>query len=148
MAADEKPSYGHDDSETQPTNLPLDAQFQKQLEELRPLSKYKLHYANPEFPVLSFLYAVLAGGEFTLYCDHTSDYLAKYLGYEKDHKFSRAHRLPEANYAKLKTLFLRWESGRHKVPPAYVTPEEWKVVLEVLYDELATAGKHLPMPLW
>jgi hypothetical protein len=40
---------------------------------------YKLRFTNPDYPVLSFVYAIYAGGENALYCDHGGDFYQAYL---------------------------------------------------------------------
>jgi hypothetical protein len=49
------------------------------MDKARPLSCYKLRFANPDYPILSFVYAIYAGGENTLYCDHGEDFFNAYL---------------------------------------------------------------------
>jgi hypothetical protein len=51
----------------------------RQLAQARPLANYKLNYVNGDYPFLSMLYAIYAGGEHTLYCDHPGEYVQAYL---------------------------------------------------------------------
>ena len=51
---------------------------------MRPLSEYKLRFINHQYPVLSLLYAVMAGGENALYCDYTNDFVKQYLFADPD----------------------------------------------------------------
>lgn len=61
------------------SQVPLDPTTQAEIQAVRPLSDYRLRFINPRYPVLSLLYAVMAGGENTLYCDYTDDFVAQYL---------------------------------------------------------------------
>lgn len=43
------------------------------------IEDYRLQYINKDFPLLSFIYAVMAGGEAPLYCDYTEKFVNEYL---------------------------------------------------------------------
>lgn len=58
---------------------PLDPATQALVDEARPLSDYRLRFTNPDYPALSLLYAIYAGGEHALYCDHGEDFFTAYL---------------------------------------------------------------------
>ncbi len=58
---------------------PLHPAIQAAINVARPLSCYKLRFTNGDYPVLSLLYAVYAGGEHTLYCDHGGPFARAYL---------------------------------------------------------------------
>jgi hypothetical protein len=58
---------------------PLDPKTQATIDEARPLSTYRLRFANPDYPMLSLVYAIYAGGEHALYCDHGGDFFRAYM---------------------------------------------------------------------
>jgi hypothetical protein len=110
----------------------LDGPTRKLITEVRPLRHYKLHFMNERYPILSFLYAVLAGGEHTLYCDHTEDYVKAYL--------TGPHR------EEMRAILYRYEQFREKNPPIVPPAEDWDEILAVLKKELTDQG--VPLPLW
>jgi hypothetical protein len=63
---------------TKPQAL-LDPKTAATLAEARPLSDYRLNFANGRYPVLSMIYAIYAGGENTFYCDYSGDFVQAYL---------------------------------------------------------------------
>jgi hypothetical protein len=129
----------------------LDKAFRQQLEEKRPLEKYKLNYVNPDFPILSFTFAVMAGGEDVFYCDHTAAYAKRYLGYDfATKKQDPAYRLPSARREALFSVLGRLDAERERDPLSspYPTREEWKLVMDQLLEELADPNAPRPEPLW
>jgi len=62
-----------------PNKVPLPPELEKTMNTWRPLSSYKLNYTNGDYPALSFAYAVLAGGEHAIYCDHSEDFFNAYM---------------------------------------------------------------------
>jgi hypothetical protein len=62
-----------------PKQNPLSLEDRRRLHAVRDLYNYKIHYNNPRFPLLSLAYAMYAGGEHTLYCDFTEDFIYEYL---------------------------------------------------------------------
>jgi hypothetical protein len=58
---------------------PLDPKTQAAIDEARPLSSYRLRFANPDYPLLSLVYAIYAGGEHALYCDHGGAFYRAYM---------------------------------------------------------------------
>jgi hypothetical protein len=62
-----------------PERAPLAPDVQKAIDVARPLSSYKLNFTNGDYPALSFVYAIFAGGEHALYCDHSEDFFKAYL---------------------------------------------------------------------
>jgi len=115
-----------------PTRRPLPAADNARLKQLRRLSNYKLSYINPKFPVLSFLYAVYAGGENTLYCDFTDEYVKAYLTGPSGQLVAR--------------VFAELEPDRFREPPPRPSPAQLQRIWEALYIELVQDG--MPEPFW
>jgi hypothetical protein len=130
-----------------PTRLPLSREVLKDWEKVRPLSSYKLNYVDPNFPILAFTYAVISGGEYTLYCDHPRAYIKEYWGYDiETGEQDPAFRLPAERRTPVLEVLARLDRDRDQGP--FPTREEWKVVMEQLGEELITAGALMPSPLW
>ena len=111
------------------------------------LAKFKhfnVRAPNPEFPLLAFLWAVVAGGEHALYCDFTDDYADAYL----------IGRINEPDFAVQKErlmVVLRDLNARRDPndPPQIVdepTPAQWDTICQVLAEELKRG--HMPTPVW
>jgi hypothetical protein len=143
---------------TSASELSLSNADREKFDELRPLTNYRLHYVNKDFPILSFVFGVLAGGEYTLYCDHTEDYAKAYLGYDVKRALrlepgqdpetlqDRSFRINKERRDVLFSVLARLEADRPKAP--FPTPEEWDRVMKVLGDELKSAGELMPSPVW
>jgi hypothetical protein len=107
------------------------------------LSDYRMHYQNPTFPLLSFMYAVLAGGEHTIYCDFTADFAKEYLfkpfggSYDKcpPHVRQFVDQLVKLDVA---------SKGRSVV--VHATCADWEVFVKCLHLELTT--NEGPTPAW
>ncbi|HEX9621164.1 MAG TPA: hypothetical protein VF989_13565 [Polyangiaceae bacterium] len=112
---------------------------QKKMNEMRGLMNYRLHYRNRNYPVLSFLYAIFAGGEHTLYCDHTEDYVAEYL---------TSPRLTGARRKRLMKVLAYLEKHRYDEYPPYPSSQDWDDVLELLKAELYPETAMAPHPVW
>ena len=103
----------------------------------RKLSDYKTQYANKDFPLLSFIYAIMAGGEHTLYCDHTGEYVTKYLGSAADEGYMQT-------FFKLMGPFEEMTENRAKI--VHATDDDWDKILDLLkYEMKKTTG---PEPKW
>jgi hypothetical protein len=109
------------------------------MDEMRGLANYGLNYKNPNYPVLSFLYAVFAGGEHTLYCDHTKEFVKAYL---------TSPRLVGARRRKLMKVLAYLERHRYDDYPPYPSAEQWDDVLAVLRGELFPETSAAPVPVW
>jgi hypothetical protein len=131
------------------TDRTLDEKFLHELRQRRPLQKYTLRFVNPEYPILSFLYAVTAGGEYTLYCDYTEDYVKEYLGYDVlTNRQDPGYRISDQQRAALFEVLARLDGDRYKDPPPYPNRDEWRKVMEQLLEELDEPKAPRPMPLW
>jgi hypothetical protein len=139
------------------SQLPLDSQTEALLEQVRPLSDYKLRFINHQYPLLSMMYAMFAGGENTLYCDHTDDFVAQYLfanpDAPTDAETAKATRVGTA----LKRIGdLRAETQNLPAEQqAVLQPDsaEWDKILAILKEELTqnvapdgTVGAGAPPP--
>ena len=127
-----------------PDQAPLNKEDQELFEKLRPLSVYKLHYQNPRYPLLAFIYAVYAGGEHALYCDYTRAYVEEYLK-----KSDRPQTMQEVG-AILQRVARQRDIEREKDPKdqqlIVCTPEEWDRIWAVLKAELLQDPP--PLPMW
>lgn len=106
----------------------------------RYLEDYRVHYVNKDFPLLSLIYAVMAGGETPLYCDHTDKFVKAYI---LDHY---PNGLPPhvAKFMDLLGQFDKATQERKKFVSA--TEDDWKVILECVRAELV-AGP-VPATAW
>lgn len=111
----------------------LPSDFGSQVRQFRDLGNYKTLYYNPDFPVLSFLYAIYAGGEHTLYCDFTEEYVARYL--------------TGPNGKDAAAILGELENHRFEEPPPKPTTDQWTQILAILFKEL-TANPDMPEPFW
>lgn len=113
--------------------LPLSKDERARFNELRPLSCYRLNYVNERYPLLSFLYAIYAGGEHALYCDHPADFAQAYLtgpgGAEAMAVFAR--------------LMPRYERQEPDIQPG---SKEWDDIMPLLRAELEQEDP--PLPMW
>jgi len=108
----------------------------------RSLANYRLQYVNDDFPILSLIYAVMAGGEHTLYCDYTEDFVKAYQG--------RAQHLDHMKkFNSRMSLFVETSGGikpEDRKQIVHANRDDWKVILECLLEELD--GKKVPEPKW
>jgi len=114
----------------------------------RYITDYRLQYVNPQYPLLSFMYAVLAGGEAALYCDHTGAFVKAYL---TDH-FPDADKRP----AHIKRFFSLLAEFDRLTEPDKVTgkrtrqvtaeAQDWTIFLECLKEELI--AQPVPEAFW
>jgi hypothetical protein len=127
-----------------PSKAPLSAATLARLREVRPLSDYKLHFKNPQYPLLSLIYAVFAGGEHTLYCDFTPEFVGAYLG--ESHRPETAAKV----YKIIKVLDDERNVEREKPPAAQkqilMNAEQVEGLLHLLKEELLQ--KDPPAPMW
>jgi hypothetical protein len=129
----------------------LDPETQAIFDRVRPLSDYRLQYVNGRYPLLSLLYAVYAGGEHTLFCDHYEAFVRAYV-VESASPEERA--AAEEKLASIKTLMKRLEDKRlveRERAPAQQdllepNDEEWRLLGHILAGELGQ--KDAPMPMW
>jgi hypothetical protein len=129
----------------------LDPATQALMNEVRPLSDYRLQYVNGRYPLLSLLYAVYAGGEHTLYCDHTDDFMRAYI---VDSVPPSERPQAEERLKAISALLERLEKERlvqRTLPPAEQTlieptQEEWRLLGHALGQELQQADP--PAPMW
>jgi hypothetical protein len=139
-----------------PKRRSLSEADRKTLLERRSLAvNYGLHYNNPRFPMLSFMYAVYGGGEHTLYCDHTEEFAYEYLyrpfGVTPEEFESRglrglSDRLPDylqPVLAKLGAIYARSHERTVYVQPL---AEELDVFVKAVKHELQAEGR--PDPVW
>jgi hypothetical protein len=85
-----------------PDELALPETLQTEIDKVRKIDNYSLKYLSEDFPLLAFVYATLAGGEHTIYCDHTRGFAERYL----------TQPLPED----LLAVFTKYQGWRGKTP--------------------------------
>ena len=94
------------------------------------LKYFQLRYPNKEYPILAFLYAVMAGGENQLYCDFTEEYAPQYL----------IGRFLDPEFAHLRTKLLKvlndLDQRRKEHGSSMPTDAEWDVIGQVVTAEL------------
>ena len=119
-----------------PDQLALPSAVQNQIDTLRNIDNYSLKYLSDDFPLLAFVYATLAGGEHTIYCDHTAGFAQRYL----------TKPLPPDLIAVL-TKYLSWRGADPAKKP---DDDDLRVLMNALFEELKQArdAGHFPMPLW
>ena len=118
--------------EEDPKKLPLREATLAFVRSLRGIENYKLMYANDRLPVLSFLYAIYAGGEHTIYCDHSSEYAQRYL--------------TGPGGREALAILARLDRQRFDRPPPRPTSEELDALLSIVKEELAQMPG--PEPIW
>jgi hypothetical protein len=107
----------------------------------RSIANYRLHYINEKFPLLSMLYAVVAGGEHTIYCDYTGPFVSAYFG--------RSNAQYLQDFAARMALFeLETQPDANGVRQLVVhaEPGDWDEILRCLKVELTSVK--LPDPAW
>lgn len=103
----------------------------------RKLSDYRLHYKNKDFPLLSFMYALLAGGEHALYCDYYKEFQDAYFEGSLDKQYVK-------DFYALMLEYYSDSKGQTLVVQS--TPDDIDRVLDMLRIELnANFG---PEPKW
>ena len=109
----------------------------------RSLANYRLRFINRDFPLLSFIYAVMSGGEHTIYCDYTADYVNAYFEGVKDKPYIQ-------EFFKLLGEFEKMTDGG---PPAakrtkivHALPADWDQILNLLKQEMSAVRG--PEPKW
>jgi hypothetical protein len=121
---------------------------------VRPLADYRLNFINSRYPLLSFFYAIFAGGESTLYCDHSVDYLQAYL---VDSVAPEDRPKAEAQAEQVRSILSRLaveRDAQRSIPPAkqsilHPTSGEWDDLLALLKIELQQPDPvPPPPPLW
>ena len=119
-----------------PDQKALPAALQDAIDQVRNIDNYSLKYTSEDFPLLGFIYATLAGGEHTLYCDHTAGFAERYL----------TKPLPP----ELVTVLAGYEKGRGVDPALKPNDKDLEVLLDALLVELKQARDAglFPMPLW
>lgn len=122
------------------SQVPLDPSTQTQIQAVRPLSEYKLRFINHQYPVLSLLYAVMAGGENALYCDYTGDFVAQYLFANPDRPTDAEVATATALGEALKEVSAERLKMQNTVPASQkaivLSSESWDAVWAVLKPEL------------
>jgi len=107
----------------------------------RKIDNYRLRYINDAFPLLSFTYAFMAGGEHTLYCDFSADYLDAYLGRARGEHVQRF----KARLAQFEELAGRGADGK-RLFVVHATPDDWRELMDCVLIELQ--GSREPEPIW
>jgi hypothetical protein len=143
------------------TQVPPNAANQQDLEAIRPLADYRLHYVNFRYPMLSMLYAVFAGGENTLYCDHTPDFVESYFVDPnapqdvQDAQRAKAQRLGLAVGPTVTPPGLEAERQNQRERTAdsqdviVASSAQWDAILAILKEELQQADETTPAtPMW
>lgn len=108
----------------------------------RTLANYRLHYINQQFPLLSFIYAVMAGGEHTLYCDRTDEFVAAYFEGSDDRSYVQ----------EFFSIMGRFEALAHegsnpeRTKVVHATPDDWDQILDLLKNEMRNSRG--PAPIW
>jgi hypothetical protein len=141
--------------------VPLDSQTQALFQQARPLSDYTLRFINHQYPLLSMMYAMFAGGENALYCDYTSDFARQYLFVDPSAptpaEIAKANRIG----AVLANLDIRRQAMRNLPPEQQevIQPNnaDWDKILVILKEELTqnvvdgvvgTPVPPPPVPMW
>ena len=132
-------------------DVSLNTKDQATIDRVRPLYDYRLSFINGRYPLLSFIYAIYAGGESTLYCDHSLDYLNAYL---VESASPADHAQAKIKAAGIKEILARVaterEVEREKDPRDQVIPRlnsnDWDRLLVILKQELEQPDPVPPPP--
>lgn len=109
----------------------------------RHLSDYPTHFQNSTFPLLSFMYAVLAGGEHTIYCDHTAEFMAEYLL----KPFGGTYHTAPTHVRRFIDQLAKLEAASQgRTVVSHAGPADWDVFLDCLKTELNY--REGPQPAW
>ncbi|MDQ2642945.1 MAG: hypothetical protein M3020_03965 [Myxococcota bacterium] len=109
----------------------------------RYLSDYPVRFCSEKYPLLAFLYAVYAGGENVIYCDHSEEYHEKYL----EEPFT-SKGLPVPDYIKqvydhLENVFDPATEKRTKT--VHADAADWDLFLAALKVEMTSKTQTPPL---
>jgi hypothetical protein len=129
----------------------LDPENQALISRIRPLANYRLQFVNGRYPLLSLMYAIHAGGEHTLFCDHPDEFMRAYI---VDSVSPEERPQAEEKLKTIKGLMKRLEEKRElqrRLPPSEqevldLDAEEWRLLGHIVATELTQ--KDAPMPMW